>query len=57
MGWIRNFPIGLFKRLNLVGVLFSLAGRAKRAIMINEIVTATAPPEINSHKGKGRSYL
>ena len=25
--------------------------------MINEIVTATAPPEINSHKGRGRSYL
>jgi hypothetical protein len=57
MGWIRNFPMGLFKRLNFVEVLFSLAGRAKRAIMRNEIVTVTAPPEIKSHNGRGRSYL
>ena len=57
IGWIKNFPTGLFKRLNFIGVFVLLVGRTNKAIMIKEMATVTAPAEINSHKGRGRSYL
>jgi len=57
IGWTRNFPIRLFRRLNFKEASFSRGGRAKSAIIINETITARAPPAMNNHKGNGRSYL